>query len=215
MKSQLTVGIAALGFFRSRCLLCVLGVCSREKAFVFVRGARAVMEQKSPISNCTGQRPQCSASVNLQGFLLCFKMTWGISTGRQRLRNEEGSLAAGRDPGRALPQKPGRSPSCCGVCHCPQDSGALPSRRFLGVLSPGLCVRLLAAFKPRRLRVSWFPVGLGKCHAQLGDGGRGTFRPHSFPVGPGRWLHRGFSSCAGSLFGSRVHPPPWLVQGEH
>lgn len=110
MKSQLTVGTAALGFFRSCCLLCVLGVCSREKAFVFVCGARAGTEQKSPISNCVGQRPQCSASVGLQGFLLCFKMTWGISSGRQRLQNEEGSLAAVRDPGRPLPQQPGRSP---------------------------------------------------------------------------------------------------------
>lgn len=151
MKSQLTVGTAALGFFRSCCLLCVLGVCSREKAFVFVCGARAGTEQKSPISNCVGQCPQCSASVGLQGFLLCFKMTWGISSGRQRLQNEEGSLAAVRDPGRPLPQQPGRSPPPPrGGYPCPQDSGTLPSRRFLGVLSPGLLVRLLATFKPRR-----------------------------------------------------------------
>ena len=175
MKSQLTVGVAALGFFRSCCLICVPGVCSREKAFVFVCGARAVTKQKSSICNCAEQRPQCLASVGLQDFLLCFKMTWGISSGRQRLRNEEGSLAAVRDPGRPLPQKPVWSPApACGGCPCPQDS---PSRCFLGVFSPGLHVRLLAAFNPRRPRVSRFPVGLGKCEAQLGGGGWGPSAP--------------------------------------
>lgn len=176
MKSQLTTGIAALGFFRSCCLICVLGVCSREKACVFVRGARAVTEQKSSICNCAEQRPQCLASVGLQDFLLCFKMTWGISSGRQQLRNEEGSLAAVRNPGRPLPQKPVRSPPHRGGCPCLQDS---PFRRFLGVFLPRLRVWLLAAFNPRRPRVSWFPVGLGKFEAQLGDGGWGAFRPHS------------------------------------
>ena len=187
MKSQLTIGVAALGFFRSCCLICVPGVCSREKAFVFVCGARAVTKQKSSICNCAEQRPQCLASMGLQDFLLCFKMTWGISSERQRLQNEEGSLAAVRDPGQPLLQKPVRSPPTAGAALARRTP--LPAASWASSHPGSMCGCWLRS-TPGALEPPSFLLGWANAeHSWVGEGG-GLPRPLP-PVGSGGWLHRG------------------------
>ena len=176
MKSQLTIGVAALGFFRSCCLICVPGVCSREKAFVFVCGARAVTKQKSSICNCAEQRPQCLASMGLQDFLLCFKMTWGISSGRQRLQNEEGSLAAVRDPGQPLLQKPVRSPPPLRGLPLPAGLPFPPLPGRLLTLAPCAAAGCVQPQAPLSLPVSCWA---GQMRSTAGWGRVGAFRAHS------------------------------------
>lgn len=143
-------------------------------------------------------------------------MTWGISTGRQRLRNEEGSLEAVRDPGRPLPQKPGWSPFPLWGLPLPAGLGSpafppLPGRLVTRALRAAAgCFRAQTPSESPGFLLGW----ANAMHSWVVEGG-GPSAPRSLPVGPGGWLHRGFSSCAGSVCGSRVHPPPWSVQGEH